>query len=660
MIKVIGITDLKDMTLYIATDEKPFTASSYYMIKDELLNKSIPCEVIETLILPCVDIDLLPKGISVKSVEKSGFKIDNILYLAKVKVLKNLYQPIMPHSLVTPAKYDDIKDIITNADPRDSMILGVIRGTEPIQKDLPKELSNLAPLWKNGKAINQNGVPLMINYRNFREYPNIGIFGGAGSGKSFALKTICEELMKLGIPALIFDPHSELKFEGTMNGLDDKFKFDFTTRYNEFQIGKNVGIKFEELSFSELASLFNFVGGLTEPQKNALEVLYEQGDVIENLVEKINLLKEAFDMIEGQKNKFGGKDINFTNPYQAELYYKCKNKVSGASTLQAISWKLNSLMNTHIFTCDTEEVRETLAIGKVAIIRGDISRLQMISSYLLNKMYHIRRAYVEKEVNEYSDKFDFFPPFFIIMDEAHNFAPIEGHSATKYILRKIAQEARKFGVFEILCTQRPKILDTTIVAQLSTKFIFRLTDQSDIEVAKTEGNLTNSQASSLPELKSGNCYATSALLNKTYPVLFRTTFTKAGSAKDPFKEMEDNLSKGIVRKIKSSKNDVEIVTTECIKNDEKEVIEIDKDIKAKEYIKENNKEESENEKIIKAIVDKLPFDNATLVRVATALRKEIDTPIPINKLKEIINDLVFQGLIQEEKTGMMVKYTLKK
>lgn len=660
MIKVTGITDLKDMTLYIATDEQPFTASSYYMIKDNLLNKSIPCEVIETLILPCADKDLLPNGVSIKSIEKSGFEVDEILYLAKVKVLKNLYQPIMPHSLVTPAKYDDIKDIITNADPRDSMILGVIRGTEPIQKDLPKELSNLAPLWKNGKAINQNGVPLMINYRNFREYPNIGIFGGAGSGKSFALKTICEELMKLGIPALIFDPHSELKFEGTMKGLDDKFKFDFTTRYNEFQIGKNVGIKFEELSFSELASLFNFVGGLTEPQKNALEVLYEQGDVIENLTEKINLLKDAFDMIESQKNKFNGKDINFANPYQAELYYKCKNKVSGASTLQAISWKLNSLMSTHIFTCDTEEVRETLAIGKVAIIRGDISRLQMISSYLLNKMYHIRRAYVEKEVNEYSDKFDFFPPFFIIMDEAHNFAPIEGHSATKYILRKIAQEARKFGVFEILCTQRPKILDTTIVAQLSTKFIFRLTDQSDIEVAKTEGNLTDSQASSLPELKSGNCYATSALLNKTYPVLFRTTFTKAGSAKDPFKEMEDNLSKGIVRKIKSSMTNIEIGTTKYIENDKKEEIKVKQDIESKEYTEENNTEESENEKIIKAIVKKLPFDNANLVRVAISLKTELGIPIPINKLKDIINDLVSQGLIQEEKTGMMIKYTLKK
>lgn len=639
MIKVTGMTDLNDMTLHIASNKSPFISSSYYVIKDELLKKSFPCEVIETSILPCADVDLLPKGVSIKSIEKAKLDLDDVLYLAKVKVLKNLQQPIMPCSDVTPANYDDVKDIITNADPRDSMILGVINGTEVIQKDLPEELSNLAPLWKHGKAIKQNGVPLMINYRNFREYPNIGIFGGAGSGKSFALKTICEELMKLGIPALIFDPHSELKFEGTMDGLDDKFKkFDFTTRYREFQIGKNVGIKFEELSFSELASLFNFVGGLTEPQKNALEVLYEQGDVIENLMEKVNLLKEAFDEVESNKNKFGAKDLNFANPLQTELYYRCKNKVSGASTLQAIAWRLNSLQSTNIFTCDTEEVRDTLAIGKVAIVRGDISRLQMISSYLLNKMYHIRRAYVEKEVNEYSTNYDFFPPFFIIMDEAHNFAPIEGHSATKYILRKIAQEARKFGVFEILCTQRPKILDTTIVAQLSTKFIFRLTDQSDIEVARTEGNLTDSQACTLPELKSGNCYATSALLNKTYPVLFRTTFTKAGSAKDPFKEMEDNLSKGIIKKIKHNNNatvESEVATTDI-------------------------GEESENEKIIKTLIAQLPFDSGTLPRIAVSLKNVIDKPLPLVKLKDIISDLVTQGVIVEEKTGIANKYSLKK
>lgn len=635
MIKVIGLTDLNDMTIYIATDTKPFTASSYYVIKDNLLNKNIPCEVIETMILPCSDKDLLPKGVSIKSIEKAKFNLDSVLYLAKVKILKNLYQPIMPLSEVNTAKYEDIKNIITNADPKDSMILGVIKGTEIIQKDLPDELSNLAPLWKNGRAIKQNGVPLMINYRIFREYPNIGIFGGAGSGKSFALKTICEELMRLGIPALIFDPHSELRFEGIMEGLDNKFKFDFTSRYNEFQIGKNVGIKFQELSFSELASLFNFTGGLTEPQRNALEVLYEQGDVLEALQDKINSLKEAFDTVDKNKNKYGKDDFKFVNPQQEELYYKCKNKVSGASTLQAIAWKLNSLESTKIFTCNTEEVKDTLSVGKVAIIRGDISRLQMISSYLLNKMYHIRRAYVENEANEYSNKTDFFPPFFIIMDEAHNFAPIEGHSATKYILRKIAQEARKFGVFEVLCTQRPKILDTTIVAQLSTKFIFRLTDQSDIEVARTEGNLTETQSSMLPEFKSGNCYVASALLNKTYPVLFRTTFTKAGSAKDPFKEMEDNLSKGIVLNIKNSMSD------KSIQSSNNEVV------------------ESENEKIIKGIVSKLPFDNASLVRVSTSLKKELDIFIPMAKLKGIIDDLVSKDLIQAEKTGMMVKYKLK-
>ena len=121
----------------------------------------------------------------------------------------------------------------------------------------------------------------------------------------------------------------------------------------------------------------------------------------------------------------------------------------------------------------------------------------------------------------------YFPPFFTIVDEAHNFAP-EGRDSTptKSILRKIGQEARKYGVFEIMSTQRPRNLDNTLLAQLNTKFIFRLTDSNDMQVAKVEGNLTDGEVSRLPDLASGNCFVSSATLNKTYPVRFRTTFSR--------------------------------------------------------------------------------------------------------------------------------------
>lgn len=618
MIKIVGITNLKDMTIYIANDEKPFITSSYYIVEDMTTNENIPVEVIETMVLPFIDKDLLPCGVSVGSMCKLKFNEDELIYLAKVKILKNLYQPLIPGSNVRPAKFEEVKNIMTNSDPNDSMILGVIKGTEAIYDELPDNLSNIAPLWKDGKAIKQNAVPLLLNYHAFREYPNIGIFGGAGSGKSFALKTICEELMKLNIPAIVFDPHNELRFEGVMDGLDDKFKTDFTSKYNEFQIGNNIGIKFTDLNISELINLFNYVGGLTEPQRNALENLYEKGDTKEFLQEKVTALKNAIDYMDNLKAKnYKGKKEELVNPLESELYYKFKDKVSGSTTLQALAWKLSGLINTNIFVCDTNAVKETLLFGKVAIIRGDMTRLQMLSSYLMNKMYQTRRAYVEKEnyVNSDGDEDEdidgsYFPPFFTIIDEAHNFAPQDGYSATKILLRKMAQEARKFGVFLIVCTQRPKILDTTLVAQLSTKFIFRLTDQHDIEVARTEGNLTLAQASMLPELKSGHCFATSPILNKTYPVLFRTTFTNAGSAKDPFVEMNKMFNKGL-------KKDV----------------------------------------ISDVILNHIPFDTSKLAIISTSIAKELNEPVSIPFIKDKLREMCDKGIIKATKKGLIVTYT---
>lgn len=617
MIKVVGLTDLKDNTVFVATNTEPFINNSYYLIENSYDGKEVPCEILDTMVLPYADSELMPKGVSAGSIKKAGLNDVTLLYLAKVKILCPLYQPLIPGSEVTPARYSDIKDIIINADPKDSFVLGVIEGTEPLHETLPDELSNIAPLWKNGMAIEQNGVPLLLDYHKFREYPNIGIFGGAGSGKSFALKTICEEIMKLGIPSIVFDPHNELIFEGVMNGLNKQSTFDFTSRYTVFNIGSDIGIKFTDLSVAELENLFNYVGGLTEPQRNALEVLYEKGDETEYLKTKITALKEAMEYMDKENNNRFNKNkdnIQLTDPLQHELYYKCKNKVSGISTLQALSWKYSSLLATNIFVKDVNKVKETLLLGKTAIIRGNMSKLQMIASYLINKMYLTRRAYVEKDtlalINDNDIDGEFFPPFFTIIDEAHNFAPSEGYSATKQLLRTIAQEARKFGVFLGLCTQRPNILDQTIVAQLSSKFIFRLSNQEDIKVAKTEGNLTDSQTIRLPELKSGHCFATSPILNKTYPVLFRTTFTNAGSAKDPFVEMNKMFNKGL-------KKDV----------------------------------------ISDVILNHIPFDTSKLAIISTSIAKELNEPVSIPFIKDKLREMCDKGIIKATKKGLIVTYT---
>lgn len=532
---VLGVTNTR--YVYVVNQNAPYIQSEYLIIEDDSSDRNLVCEVIETSILPFANDKILPEGCITEFLTHCELDIKKQLFLAKVKILQEIPFPVMPFSRVRNSVFEEIRGIITKAKPDDCMSVGIIKGTELSQDELPSELQDIAPLWEEGKAILQKGVPLMINHHSLREYPHIGLFGSSGSGKSFALRVLCEELMKLEIPGLCFDPHYELKFEGLMEGLPEKYRFNYKDRYEEFVIGENVGIKFEDLTSGELISLFDFIDPLSEPQKNTVEVMFRKGDSFRTFQEHIQALKEILEKVEmkGKSNviKLIESNSDGITPLQSEMYSKYGSKVSGATSLQALLWKCISLENTHIFTGNILGVKSAIKKRKFAIVRGDIMRLQMISSYLINKLYKARRKYID-------EKDEFFPPFFIIVDEAHNFAP-EGTKSTptKSVLKKIGQEARKYGVFLIPCTQRPRSLDSTLLAQLNTKFIFRLTDQNDMQVAKVEGNLTDSEVSRLPDLQSGNCFVSSAILNKTYPVRFRTTFSKAPNVKDPFKELNE-------------------------------------------------------------------------------------------------------------------------
>ena len=85
--------------------------------------------------------------------------------------------------------YDEISKYIIKAKPDDSMAIGVIKGTEFMQNQLPQEINNKSPLWENGRAVDQQGIPLLLNYHSFREYPHIGLFGSSGVSLSPGINT---------------------------------------------------------------------------------------------------------------------------------------------------------------------------------------------------------------------------------------------------------------------------------------------------------------------------------------------------------------------------------------------------------------------------------------------------------------------------------------
>jgi hypothetical protein len=111
------------------------------------------------------------------------------------------------------------------------------------------------------------------------------------------------------------------------------------------------------------------------------------------------------------------------------------------------------------------------------------------------------------------------PPFYLVLDEAHIFA---GRSKMKdpivketvEIVRRFAQEGRKFGANLIVLTQRPQLLDMTVRSLSATWIIHKLTDPNDIRIAIESGGLEKEWSEEISWLEPGEAIITGDIIEK--------------------------------------------------------------------------------------------------------------------------------------------------
>ncbi len=99
-------------------------------------------------------------------------------------------------------------------------------------------------------------------------------------------------------------------------------------------------------------------------------------------------------------------------------------------------------------------------------------------------------------------------PLVVVLDEAHNFINRSiGEEGAKQALdafENIAREGRKFNLTIGLATQRPRDLPESVLSQMGTMIVHRLTNNSDREIVeKASGDIDRSAASFLPSLSPG-------------------------------------------------------------------------------------------------------------------------------------------------------------
>lgn len=609
--KVLGVTTTREV--YIGSKEKNFRNNEFLIVEDpvqgDIIGEVVDSKTFNRFIPLDIGGDFIDSDV-LSSLGSMGYDVgDETVYVAKLRFFEELLYPPLTGSDLRAPKFNEIKNLLIDTKPNNSLILGSIKNTDNIAEGMDDIYKNLFSTFENNEYLKQRELPYLFDYKSMHQYPHIGVFGGSGSGKSFGLRVVLEELMEMGVPAIVMDPHYEMDFSNNSEisgkNYSDKFKC--------LEIGLHTGIKFQELQKRDLKNLLNAASPLTDSMKNVIDVMLAKGSSYESFKNKLDMLLEGQEI--GSRDKILAEiaaepDISKKNRLEEVLdVYERYDKTCNSMSVRGVLWRLINLQNEGIFSHNIDELLDLLKRRKLVVLQGSTRMINVFSTYLLAKLYYLRKEYRD-ELYRNNVKVDYFPPFVIITDEAHNFAPKGFDTPSKSILREISQEGRKYGVFLILATQRPTLLDETITAQLNTKLIFRTVRASDIDTIKEETDLSSDETKRLPYLSSGDVFISSAKKGRTSFVRIRAANTLSPHTENPFDELEGH-------------------------------------------------ENEEYEKFFIDIKDLLPIDASNLSQVLMNYNKKSGENLSYDELKNKLDELCQRDFIEKEDNFLTEMYKLK-
>ena len=609
--KVLGVTTTREV--YIGSKEKNFRNNEFLIVEDpvqgDIIGEVVDSKTFNRFIPLDIGGDFIDSDV-LSSLGSMGYDVgDETVYVAKLRFFEELLYPPLTGSDLRAPDFKEIKNLLIETKPNNSLILGSIKNTDNIAEGMDDIYKNLFSTFENNEYLKQRELPYLFDYKSMHQYPHIGVFGGSGSGKSFGLRVVLEELMEMGVPAIVMDPHYEMDFSNNSE-ISDK---NYSDKFKCLEIGIHTGIKFQELQKRDLKNLLNAASALTDSMKNVIDVMLAKGSSFESFKNKLDMLLEGQEI--GSRDKIIAEiaaepDINKKNRLEEVLdVYERYDKTCNSMSVRGVLWRLINLQNEGIFSHNIDELLDLLKRRKLVVLQGSTRMINVFSTYLLAKLYYLRKEYRD-ELYRNNAKVEYFPPFVIITDEAHNFAPKGFDTPSKSILREISQEGRKYGVFLILATQRPTLLDETITAQLNTKLIFRTVRASDIDTIKEETDLSSDETKRLPYLSSGDVFISSAKKGRTSFVRIRAANTVSPHTENPFDELEGH-------------------------------------------------ENEEYEKFFIDIKDLLPIDASNLSQVLMNYNKKSGENLSYDELKNKLDELCQRDFIEKEDNFLTEMYKIK-
>ena len=289
--KVLGVTTTREV--YIGSKEKNFRNNEFLIVEDpvqgDIIGEVVDSKTFNRFIPLDIGGDFIDSDV-LSSLGSMGYDVgDETVYVAKLRFFEELLYPPLTGSDLRAPKFNEIKNLLIDTKPNNSLILGSIKNTDNIAEGMDDIYKNLFSTFENNEYLKQRELPYLFDYKSMHQYPHIGVFGGSGSGKSFGLRVVLEELMEMGVPAIVMDPHYEMDFSNNSE-ISDK---NYSDKFKCLEIGLHTGIKFQELQKRDLKNLLNAASPLTDSMKNVIDVMLAKGSSYESFKNKLDMLLEG-------------------------------------------------------------------------------------------------------------------------------------------------------------------------------------------------------------------------------------------------------------------------------------------------------------------------------------------------------------------------------
>jgi hypothetical protein len=153
---------------------------------------------------------------------------------------------------------------------------------------------------------------------------------------------------------------------------------------------------------------------------------------------------------------------------------------------------------------------------------------QVIVATLLRRLLRARMDTDKGKIGPSDERYIPYPVF-VLLEEAHHFAPASGDVISTTILKQVLSEGRKFGLGVGLISQRPGKLDGDVLSQCMTHFIMRIVNPIDqASVAGAVESVGRDLLDELPALSKGQVIIAGSSLNTPLICQTRTRHTRHG------------------------------------------------------------------------------------------------------------------------------------